>query len=61
MIKTVRRGKQTWTLAFVKSLQSTLDYISWSQAQCGIFRSVTTRPYHGKQWNPDKVVWIVEG
>lgn len=61
MIKTVKRGRQTWTLCHKSNLTQALNYISWVQSVTGIFRNVTTQPYHGHIYNPDKVIWIVEG
>lgn len=61
MIKTIKRGRATWTLCHISSVNSVINYLNWSQSVTGIFRNIAVKPYHGRIWNPNKVVWIVEG
>ena len=61
MIKTITRGRQRWTLCRRSNLAQALNYITWTQTVTNTFRNVMTREYHGNKWNPEKVLWIVEG
>lgn len=61
MMKCFKRNGKIYTLVYKHNLQSELNYISWTQGETEIFLNVSVKPYKGREYNPEKVCWIIQG
>lgn len=56
-----RRNGKEYALIKKEDTQAAFSLITQRQLKTGLFHNVTTKPYRGKKWNPDKFVWVVIG